>query len=73
MGWVRVRTQRGVVMTGSRSVRYRSISKETDPDPMITEALNATVGTPEPRRIASTSARDLMWGEGRSAGVRPPR
>lgn len=36
MGWTRDRTQVGVTMTGRRSVRYRSISKDAEPLPMIT-------------------------------------
>ncbi|GAA3127173.1 hypothetical protein GCM10017687_47400 [Streptomyces echinatus] len=77
IGWIRVRTQLGVTITGSRSVRYRSISKDTDPEPMMTAARRTAVGTPEASRMRPTSARDLRCGESRSpgtpAGVRPPR
>jgi hypothetical protein len=41
-----VDTHLGVTMTGSTSVKYRSISKLADPDPMMTPARISTVGTP---------------------------
>ncbi|GHE60595.1 hypothetical protein GCM10018782_38600 [Streptomyces griseoaurantiacus] len=76
-GWTRVCTQLGVTITGSRSVRYRSISNEAEPEPMITAARSAAVGTPESSRIRPTSARDRRCGEssrsGTPAGARPPR
>lgn len=77
IGWMRVRTQLGVTIAGSRSVRYRSISNDADPDPMITAARSTAVGTPEARRMRPTSARERRWGEsacsGTPAGVSPPR
>ena len=38
-------TQRGVTMTGSRSTRYRRISKEALPEPKIIAALRTVTGT----------------------------
>ncbi len=57
MGWQRVFTQRGVIMMGSRSVRWRIISKLTLPLPTITAARNSSTGTPEEPRAAPTSWR----------------
>ena len=56
MGWIRLPTQLGVTMTGRRSVRYRSISKEAEPEPMMTAARRMTVGTPE----AARATRETM-------------
>ena len=76
-GWIRVCTHCGVTITGSRSVRCRSISNETDPEPITTAARSTAVGTPESSRIRPTSARDRRCGDssrvGTPAGVRPPR
>ena len=58
MGWMGLFTQRGVTITGSRSVRYRSISKDADPEPMMTAARRTTVGTPTDDRIRPTSSRE---------------
>ena len=38
VGWQRVSTHLGVTMTGSTSTRYRSISNDAEPEPMITAA-----------------------------------
>ncbi len=77
IGWIRVSTQRGVTITGSRSVRWRSISKEAEPEPMITAARSSAVGTPLARSTRPTSTRERRWGESRPAGTpagaRPPR
>ncbi|GAA2130335.1 hypothetical protein GCM10009727_22290 [Actinomadura napierensis] len=70
---MRVRTQRGVTITGSRSVRYRSTSNEADPDPMITAARSHTAGTPASSMIRPTSARDRRCGDRSSSGAIPPR
>lgn len=73
-GWIRLSTHRGVVMAGSRSVRYRIISKEAEPDPRITAARRTVVGTPEASRISPTSLRDSRCGDRSSpSGKRPPR
>ena len=45
MGWHSVRTHFGVTMTGSTSVRYRSISKLADPDPITAAARSSTHST----------------------------
>ena len=74
MGWLRLCTHRGVTMTGSRSVRYRSISNEAEPEPRTTAARSTTVGTPELSRMRATSARERRCGESSSpAGSSPPR
>ncbi|MGY1718214.1 hypothetical protein ACI8AG_04085 [Blastococcus sp. SYSU DS0552] len=74
IGWIRLCTHRGVTITGNRSVRCRSISKDADPEPRTTAARSTTVGTPEPSRIAATSARERRCGESSSsAGAIPPR
>ena len=53
MGWQGVPTHRGVIITGSRSTRYLSISKEALPDPRIMAARRQVAGTPLSRRISS--------------------
>ncbi len=76
MGWVRERTQRGVIIAGSRSVRYRSISNDAEPDPMITLARNSTVGTPEARSNWPTTTLDRMCADMAAigmSGASPPR
>ncbi len=74
MGWIRTSTHRGVIITGSRSVRCRSISKDTDPEPMMTAAWSTVVGTPEASRISPTSRRESRCGDSSSpVGKRPPR
>ena len=75
MGCTRDSTQMGVTMTGRRSVRYRSISNDALPLPMITPAWRTTLGTPESRKIWPTSAREERCAEmvSSSVGTRPPR
>ena len=46
IGWQRVPTQRGVIMIGSRSVRWRRISNDALPEPMMIAARNSVTGTP---------------------------
>lgn len=58
MGWTHVRNQRGATISGSRSVRYRSISKLAEPAPMMAAARNSTDGTPEVRNRRPTCARE---------------
>lgn len=74
---MRVRTQLGVTITGSRSVRYRSISKDAEPDPMMTAARSTAVGTPDSSRIRPTSLRDRRCGDrvrsSAPSGTGPPR
>ena len=74
IGWMRLRTQRGVTIAGSLSVRYRSISNDADPEPMMTAARRTTVGTPAPARIRPTSARERKCGDACPClGTGPPR
>ena len=61
MGWVGVLTHRGHTMTGSRSVRYRTISKEMLPAPSTTAARSSTTGTPVEPRSVPTSWRLDRW------------
>ena len=61
---MRVLTQRGVIITGSRSTRARSISNDALPEPITIEARNSIVGTPDSRRIAADLLpRGEMLGE----------
>jgi hypothetical protein len=55
IGCVRETTQRGISRTGERSTRERTISKEMLPDPIMIDARNSIVGTPDSRRIRPTS------------------
>ncbi len=71
MGWQRVWTQRGVTMTGRTSVRCRSISNETEPEPMITAARSSTSGTGPSARTRPTSWRDDRWGDSSSSASEP--
>ncbi len=77
IGWIRVSTQRGVTMTGSRSVRYRSISNEAEPEPITTAARSSVTATPPSRRARPVATRDRRCGESRpsgtSTGTSPPR
>src|SRR4029450_7185121 len=75
MGCVRVTSQRGQIMTGSRSVRALTSSNETLPAPMTADARNSMVSTPDLRRIFPTSWRLRKWGEssGSLSSPRPPR
>ena len=68
MGWQRVSTQRGVIMTGSRSVRWRRISNEALPEPMMTAARNSVTGTPCAASSAPVSWRLARWCD-RSDGI----
>lgn len=71
---MRVRTHRGVTITGRRSVRYRNISNDAEPEPRMTAACSTAVGTGPSNRICPTSARERRYGESRcSGGTRPPR
>ncbi len=74
IGWQRVPTQRGVIMIGRRSVRWRRISNDALPEPMITAARNSVTGTPWAASSAPVSWRLARWCD-RSAesSPRPPR
>ena len=54
---MRVPTHLGVTITGSRSVRYRSISNDADPLPMITAARSAAAGTPRQQDVPDLRPR----------------
>jgi hypothetical protein len=76
IGWTRVRTQRGVTITGNRSVRYRSISNDADPEPMTTPARSTTAGIPLARKMSPTSVRERRWADAPASGppdAGPPR
>ena len=47
-------------MAGSRSVRYRNISKDADPDPMITLARNSITEAPDDRNTLPTCIRERI-------------
>jgi hypothetical protein len=74
MGCSRLSTHLGVIITGSRSVRCRSISKLADPEPMTTAARSTAVGTPEASSTSPTRSREAMCVLSSSpAGASPPR
>ncbi len=74
IGWQRVSTHPGVIMTGSRSVKYRIISKLTDPEPTMTVARNSITGTPRAAKMRPTSWREVRCLLRISAGSpSPPR
>ena len=74
IGWQRVATHRGVIMTGRRSVRCRRISNDALPEPMITAARNSVTGTPAAASSAPVSCRLARWCErSASSSPRPPR
>ena len=54
---MRVPTQRGVIITGSRSTSARIISNEVLPEPITIPARSSTVGTPDAARARPTSWR----------------
>ncbi len=60
-------------MTGSLSTSARIISKDRLPDPMMIEARNSMVGTPDSRRMRPTSWRLARWRDSFSPLPRPPR
>ena len=75
MGWVRVFTQRGVIISGSFSTRWRTISKLVLPAPMITPARNhrVRIRSGRPERISPVSMRLARCLEADSRSPRPPR
>ena len=73
IGWVRVATHRGQIITGRRSTRARIISKEVLPEPMMMAARSSRVGTPEAARMRPTSWRLARWLERSSPSPSPPR
>ena len=56
-------------------MRYRSISNDAEPEPMMTAARSTTVGTPLRRKMSATSPRERRCAEAcrRGARVRPGR
>ena len=54
IGWLRVLTQRGHIMTGSRSTKALIISKDALPEPMIMAARNSVVATEPALRMSPT-------------------
>ena len=74
IGWHRVCTHFGVTITGSTSVRYRSISKLADPEPITTAARSSTVSTGPAARTVPTSCRLRRWSlSSASSSPSPPR
>ena len=74
IGWHGVFTHFGVIMTGNRWTRYRRISKEAEPEPMIIAARSTVTGTPAEASAPSTSRREdrcLLRCE--PVSPRPPR
>jgi hypothetical protein len=73
IGWVIVRTHRGVTITGSRRTRARTISNDRLPEPTTGPARNSRHGMPLPARIRPTSCRLARWLDRRRPRPRPPR
>ncbi len=71
---MRVLTQRGVIMTGRRSVSVRIISNESEPEPTMIAARNSVTGTPDSRSTSPTSCRERRCSERSASGSpNPPR
>ena len=74
IGWAGTRTQRGMIITGSRSTSERINSKERLPEPRTIEARNSMTGTPLARRMSPTSCRLRKCGDRDScSSPKPPR
>ncbi len=73
IGWVRVSTQRGVIITGRRSTSARTISNEVLPEPITIDARSSRVGTPEAASVAPTSCRLARCADRSGPDPRPPR
>ena len=71
-GCARVRVHLGTVITGSRSDRARTSSKERLPEPMTTEARSSITGTPVEASTRPTSWRLERWREREVPRPRPP-
>lgn len=76
-GSTRFLSQDGPGITGSRSARWRIISNEVEPEPMITPASNVSAGVAARSRRSATRARERMWSDssatGTVSGCRPER
>ena len=76
IGSIRLSSQAGPGISGSTSVRCRIISKDTEPEPMITPASKASAGTGPSSSTWLTCSRERMWSDSSSialSGCRPPR
>jgi hypothetical protein len=74
IGWVRVRTHRGVTIAGRCSTSCRVISQEIPPWPTMIPARSVVTGTPPPVSSFSTSRRLRRCADSASASSpRPPR
>ncbi len=74
MGCASVDTHRGVIMIGNRSTRYRRISNDAEPEPMIMAARNTVTGTEPDARAVSTSRREARCSLSLSPiSPKPPR
>ena len=74
IGWVRVATHRGVIMTGRCSTSWRVSSQEIPPCPTIIPARKVVTGTPASPSIRSTSRRLRRCSErSSSSSPSPPR
>ena len=73
-GWHSVVTHFGVTITGSLSTRYRRISNEAEPAPMIIAARKVVTGTPLEASSFSTCLRDRRCSlRSDPISPRPPR
>ena len=74
MGCVRVSSQRGTIITGSRRVRWSSISNEALPAPMTMAARTYTSSGTCARNRSATSARERRCSdEPARSSPSPPR
>jgi hypothetical protein len=53
-----VLTHFGVIIIGNLSTRYRNISKDAEPEPIIIAARSTVTGTPVEASAVSTSRRE---------------
>ena len=58
---MRLSSHLGVTITGSRVVRWRSISNDAEPDPRMMAACSTAVGTPLAMSSSPTSTREARW------------
>ena len=73
IGWVGLSTHRGVTIAGRCSVRYRSISNDAEPLPMMMPARNSMTGTPVLASTLPTERRDSRCLLRFSSLAMPPR
>ena len=66
-------TQRGVIMTGSRSTSERIISNDRLPEPSTMDARSSITAAPDSHSSSPTSCRLRRCGERSGPAPSPPR